>query len=161
MGENSAEVRFGGDASGEVSAAGEAAKAVKDAVGHMTETLGSLGNTFGAVKGMFLGLTAALGSFAVIKEASDETLKFTKEANALGRALNVSANEAAVLIDALEDIGSNRDEYTGAFVHFARQLKTNGAELRAMGVDVEALKNGTKSSNQVFREALQNVSQYK
>ena len=161
MSENSAEVKFGGDASGAVSASADAAKAVKDAVGHMTETLGSLGNSFGAVKGMLLGLTAALGSFAVIKEASDETLKFTKEANALGRALNVSANEAAVLIDALEDIGSNGDEYTGAFVHFARQLKTNGAELRAMGVDVDALKNGTKSSNEVFREALQIVSQYK
>lgn len=161
MSENSAEVKFGGDASGAITASQQAAIAIKEAVGGMTSSLGSLGNAFGAVKGMFLGLTAALGSFAVIKEASDETLKFTKEANALGRALNVSANEAAVLIDALEDIGSNGDEYTGAFVHFARQLKTNGAELRAMGVDVEALKNGTKRSNEVFREALQIVSQYK
>lgn len=157
---NSAEVRFGGDASGAITAAQQAAIAVKEAVGGMTITLGSLGESFASVKGMFAGLAAALG-VAVIKNAADETLHFTKEANALGRALNVSANEAAVLIDALEDIGSNGDEYTGAFVHFARQLKTNGAELRAMGVDVDALKNGTKDSNQVFREALQIVSQYK
>lgn len=161
MSENSTEVKFGGDASGAAAAAAEAARAVKEAVGGMTASLGSLGNAFGSVKGMFIGLTAALGSFAVFKEAADETLKFTKEANALGRSLNVSANEAAVLIDALEDIGSNADEYSGAFMHFARQLKNNGAELRAMGVDVEALKNGTKSSNEVFREALQIVSQYK
>lgn len=161
MSENTTEVKFGGDASGAAAAAAEAARAVKEAVGGMTASLGSLGNAFGSVKGMFIGLTAALGSFAVFKEAADETLKFTKEANALGRSLNVSANEAAVLIDALEDIGSNADEYSGAFMHFARQLKNNGAELRSMGVDVDALKNGTKSSNEVFREALQIVSQYK
>ena len=97
MSENSTEVKFGGDASGAAAAAAEDARAVKEAVGGMTASLGSLGNAFGSVKGMFIGLTAALGSFAVFKEAADETLKFTKEANALGRSLNVSANEAAVL----------------------------------------------------------------
>ena len=161
MSDNTAEIKFGGDASGASAAAAEAAKAVKDAAVGMAESLGSLGNAFGSVKGMFLGLTAALAGLAVFKDAADETLKFTKEANALGRALNISANEAAILNDALEDIGSSGEEYSGAFMHFARQLKTNGEELRSMGVDVAALKNGTKDSNEVFREALQIVSQYK
>lgn len=161
MADNSAEVRFGGDASGASAAAAEAAKAVKEAVGQMQSGLGSLGEAFSAVTGMFAGLTAVLAGGAAFKEAVQETRQMTQEAVSLSRILGVTAAEASILNVALDDIRSSGEAYSTAFLHFARQLRQNGDALKQMGVDTDALKNGTKSSNQVFQEALQIVSKYK
>jgi uncharacterized protein YukE len=158
---NSAEVRFGGDASGASAAAAEAAKAVKEAVGQMQNGLGSLGEAFSSVKGMFAGLTAVLAGGAAFKEAVQETRQMTQETVSLSRILGVAASEASVLNVALDDIRSNGEAYSGAFIHFARQLRNNSDALKQMGVDTDALKNGTKSSNDVFMEALKIVSRYK
>lgn len=161
MADNTAEVRFGGDASGAKQAAQEAARAVKDSVGEMKSHFGLLGDSIGSLTSMFAGMAAVVAGGALFKDAVQETMSFTKEANGLARALGISATEASVLNIALGDIYSSAEEYQGAFMHFARQLRTNGDELKAMGVDVESLKNGTKSSNEVFREAIKIVSEYK
>lgn len=158
---NSAEVRFGGDASGASAAAAEAAKAVKDAVGQMQTGLGSLTEAFSSVKGMFAGLTAVLAGGAAFKEAVQETRQMTAETVSLSRILGIAASEASILNVALDDIRSNGEAYSGAFIHFARQLRNNSDALKQMGVDTDALKNGTKSSNDVFTEALQIVGKYK
>lgn len=158
---NSAEVRFGGDASGASAAAAEAAKAVKEAVGQMQTGLGSLTEAFSSVKGMFAGLTAVLAGGAAFKEAVQETRQMTAETVSLSRILGIAASEASILNVALDDIRSNGEAYSGAFIHFARQLRNNSDALKAMGVDTDALKNGTKSSNDVFLEALKIVSRYK
>ena len=158
---NSAEVRFGGDASGASAAAAEAAKAVKEAVGQMQHGLGSLGEAFESVSGMFAGLTAILAGGTAFKEAIQETRQMTAEAVSLSRILGITAAEASILNVALDDIRSSGEAYSTAFIHFARQLRQNGDALKQMGVDTDALKNGTKSSNQVFQEALQIVSKYK
>lgn len=159
--QNSAEVKFGGDASGASAAAAEAARAVKEAVGQMQHGLGSLGEAFSAVTGMFAGLTAVLAGGAAFKEAVQETRQMTQEAVSLSRILGITAAEASILNVALDDIRSSGEAYSTAFLHFARQLRQNGDALKQMGVDTDALKNGTKSSNQVFQEALQIVSKYK
>lgn len=161
MADNSTEVRFGGDASGAITAAQQAAVALKESVSGMTETLGSLGDAFASINTMFAGLAAILAGGAVFKEAVQKTIEMTKEANSLARILGITATEASVLAVALDDIRSSGDEYAGAFLHFARQLRQNGDAMKQMGVDTNALKNGTKSSNEVFQEALQVVSQYK
>jgi len=158
---NSAEVRFGGDASGASAAAAEAARAVKEAVGQMQNGLGSLGEAFSSVKGMFAGLTAVLAGGTAFKEAVQETRQMAQEAVSLSRILGIAASEASVLNVALDGIRSNGEAYSGAFIHFARQLRNNSDALKAMGVDTDALKNGTKSSNDVFLEALKIVSRYK
>lgn len=158
---NSAEVRFGGDASGASAAAAEAARAVKEAIGQMQNGLGSLGEAFSSVKGMFAGLTAVLAGGTAFKEAVQETRQMAQEAVSLSRILGIAASEASVLNVALDDIRSNGEAYSGAFIHFARQLRNNSDALKAMGVDTDALKNGTKSSNDVFLEALKIVSRYK
>lgn len=159
--DNSAEVKFGGDASGAQKAAQDAAKAVKEAVGGMKESLGALGETFEKVTGMFGKLAGVVAGGALFREAISETMALTREANGLARALGETTSHASVLAVALGDIGSSAEEYQGAFLHFARQLRNNSDELKAMGVNVDAFKAGQKTSNELFREAIQIVSGYK
>jgi hypothetical protein len=116
---------------------------------------------FKQVTERFAVMAAVVAGGAAFKEFINETNKLNGEATKLSKTLGITATDAGTLNTALGDIGSSADEYSGAFLKFNRQLRNNSEEMKAMGVDVDALKNGQKDSNQVFQESIRLIAQYK
>lgn len=123
--------------------------------------MGEVTGIFGKVLERFTAMAAVVGGGAAFKHVIDETNTLNAEAMKLSRTLGITGEDAGTLNTALDDIGTDADTYTGAFLKFNRALRTNSDEMRALGVDVDGLKNGQKDSNQVFMEAIQIVAQYK
>jgi hypothetical protein len=127
-----------------------------------------LKDKIGEVQGIFKELTerfalvaAAVAGGAAFKEFIGETNQLNAEATKLSRTLGITGEDAGTLNTALGDIGSDADTYTAAFLKFNRQLRSNSDTMRALGVDVDGLRSGQKSSNEVFQEAIKIVGQYK
>jgi len=130
-------------------------------IGDLQSKLKDVGGLFGALTDKFAVLAAVVGGGAAFKSFIDETNKLNSEASKLSRTLGITGAEAGVLNLALGDIGADADTYTGAFLKFNRALRSQGEEMRALGVDVDGLRSGQKTSNEVFQESLQIVARYK
>lgn len=130
---------------------------IADLKGKVDEVLG----VFGGLTSKFAQMAAVVGGGVAFKKFIDETIAINGEAMKLSKMLGITGDEAGTLNTALGDIGSSADTYTGAFLKFTRQLQNNSEEMRAMGVDVDALKNGTKDSNQVFQESIKLIDGYR
>jgi hypothetical protein len=128
------------------------------------DQVGGLFKTFGE---QFAALTAVVAGGAAFKEFISAADRLNSSAERMSRTLGISAGEAGAISMAVDDVaasmgigGATAETYTGAFLKFNRQLRMNSDEMRAMGVDVDALASGQKTSNQVFQEALQIVGKY-
>lgn len=126
-----------------------------------------LTSVFSVATKSFMALTAVAAGGAAFSSFVEEANKLNSEAERVSRTLNITANEAGRLAMAVGDVASTMgssatiETYEGAFQKFNRTLRTNSEELKSLGVDVDALKNGQKSSNDVFMEALKIVGEYK
>lgn len=116
---------------------------------------------FSRLNGVMAAVGGVLAGGAAFKSAIDETRKLAAESNQLSRALGLSVEEASILNLALGDIGSSADEYTGAFIHFARQLKENEEGLQAMGLKTRDANGHLRDSRTLMSEAVGIVGQYK
>lgn len=134
MSENSAEIKFGGDASGASAAAAEAARAVKEAVTGMQASLGTLGSTFSSLTGMFAGLTAALAGGHMFKEVLSASAEWNSEVVKLSKTLGITTESASVLAVALDHIGVSSATYSQAAVAMTRQLTNNSQAFLTLGV---------------------------
>jgi hypothetical protein len=130
---------------------------IADLKGKVDEVLGM----FGKITAVIAGIGAAAAGGEAFQKFIDKTNELNSEAVKLSKILGITGEAAGTLNTALGDIGSDADTYTNAFLHFNRQLRQNADEMKAMGVDVDALKSGQKDSNQVFQEALAIVGTYK
>ncbi len=107
------------------------------------------------------GIAAALGGGALFKAGISEANKLAGEAGRLSRALDITTDEASVLNTALGDIYSDSDTYIGAFQKFAQQLRTNEDGIKELGVRTRDTNGNLRDSNDLFREALAKVNEYK
>jgi hypothetical protein len=123
--------------------------------------MGELGGVIGNIVDKFVGLAAIAAGGAAFKAFIDETVKLNTEALQLSKTLGITGEEAGTLNTALGDIGSDADTYSAAFLKFTRAIRNNGDELKALGVDVDAVASGQKTSNEVFVESLGLFQQYK
>lgn len=129
--------------------------------------LGEVTGIFGEVTKRFAALAAVMAGGAAFKAFVDEANQANIAAEKMSRTLGITADEAGVLAVAIDDIASKMgveagpETYTAAFLKFNRALASSSDELKALGVDVDAVKNGTKSSNEVFLESLQLFNEYK
>lgn len=130
-------------------------------VDDVTSKLGQVGQVFDGVSKKFAAMAAVVAGGAAFKSFIDEALRINAEASKLSKTLGITGEEAATLNTALGDIGSDSDAYSAAFLKFTRSLRTGGDELKALGVDVDALRSGQKDSNQVFQESLKIVGAYR
>lgn len=136
---------------------------IDDLRGKMTEVAG----IFDSLASKFKTLAAVVAGGAAFKAFIDEANQTNIAAEKMSRTLGITADEAAILGVAIDDVASKMgasagpETYTQAFLKFNRALRSNRDEMRAMGVDVDALANGSKTSNQVFEESLQIVGRYK
>jgi len=132
------------------------------------ELKGSVTGGFNAIAGVverFRGvlgtLTAALGGGALWHEAISDSNEFTASVTRLSKTMGITSAEASVLAVALHRIGSDPDSYIGAFTRFERQIRANGPALEALGVDLASLRDGTKTTDEVFQESIGILEQYK
>lgn len=129
--------------------------------------LGEVNGLFGEVTSKFAAMAAVVAGGAAFKSFIDEANNLNVAAEKMSRTLGISASEANILAVAIDDIGAKMgvaagpETYTGAFLKFNRTLRTSSDELRKLGVDVDGLQSGQKTSNQVFQEALGIVGTYK
>lgn len=129
---------------------------IDDLKSKMDEVMG----IFGKVTERFAAMAAIVAGGAAFKAFIDDANKLNGEAMKLSMSLGVTGEEAGTLNTLLGEVGSDADTYTSAFTKFNRQLRHNSDEMKALGVDVEGVKNGTKSSNEAFVEALAIGNQY-
>lgn len=116
---------------------------------------------FGSLTKAFVGLAAVVAGGAAFKSFIDSTNEANAEAVKLSKTLNITGEAAGTLVTALDDVGVSADVYAASFTKFNRAIRSNSDELRAMGVDVDAVKNGTKSSTEVFEDAIRTLGKYK
>lgn len=136
---------------------------IADLKSKVDEVMGTLGK----VTTVFAEMAAVVAGGEAFKEFISTASEMNAAAERMSRTLGITAAEAGDIGVAIKDVGArmgvgsaSADTYTQAFVHFTRTLRTGGDAAKAMGVDVDALKNGTKTSNQVFQESLGIISRY-
>lgn len=163
MSENTQEtaVKITGDGSSAVEAMKTASNAVTGGVEAMKSGLASLGEAFGKVQGYFAALVAVVAGGKFFKEAISESNKLTGETMRLARTLGITAEEATTLNTALGDIYSDSETYVGAFQKFTMQLRRNEEGLQAMGLQTRDAAGHLRNGNEVFKEAIGIVGQYK
>ena len=148
MAENDVNVRFGAQ------------------IDDLKSKVGEVQNIFKDLTQRFVVLAAAAAGGAAFSNFIDEANQMNIAAEKASRTIGITASEAGILAVAIDDIAAkmgttaNLDTYTSSFMKFNRMLKANSEDLKKMGVDVDGLKNGTKTSNQLFEEALQIVPKY-
>lgn len=129
--------------------------------------MGEVTNIFGEVTKRFAIMAAAVAGGAAFKAFIDEANQANVAAEKMARTLGITADEAGVLAVAIDDIAAKMgveagpETYTQAFLKFNRALRSSSDELKAYGVDVDAVKNGTKTSNEVFLESLRLFNEFK
>jgi len=138
------------------------------AAGKVVEVAGTLPPAFRVVTGAVVAAGAAIATGFAAKKFADEANIVNAEAEKMARTLGITASEAGTIAVAINDVGSelgiagaSAEAYTGAFLKFNRMLRSSSDELKAMGVDVDAVANGQKTSNEVFQEAIKIVGEYK
>lgn len=143
-------------------------KTVEDVAGKLTgmtdqvnSQFGQLGKMFEEVQSKLLLITGIIAGGKFFKEAINEANKLTGEAMNLSKRLGITAEEAAALNTALGDIYSDSETYIGAFDKFAKQLRTNEQGLKDMGLQTRDANGHLRDSNDLFREALGVVGEYK
>jgi hypothetical protein len=102
---------------------------------------------FGKVNIAIAAITTALAGGAAFKSAVEETVNMTKEANALGKSLGISATEASILNIALGDIYQSSDTMLAANKAMTKQLVSNEDAFKSLGV-------ATRDQNGHYRNSL-------
>lgn len=126
----------------------------ESAVGRMTGPLAALQKTFMAVASVFAG-------GAVFKEAVAQAVLFTEESTKLARAMGISASEASVLREALEQGNTSQEEFVGASKGLAKQLRTNEDALQAMGLKTRDATGALRPLTDLTLEAIGVLTSYK
>lgn len=150
-----------GDATGYVASLERAAAATNASSAAIKTQLESVGAAFAAVQSKLMMLAAVVAGGAFFKDAIAASNKLAGEQMGLAKRLGISGEQASALNTALTSIGSDSDTYIGAFDKFAKQLKTNEAGLKDMGIQTRDANGNLRDSNTLFTEALGTVGKYK
>jgi hypothetical protein len=107
------------------------------------------------------GLLAAWKVGEVLKDAVNESSKFTNEANKLARTLGITTTEASGLSVALGDIYSDSATFTGAASMLGRQLRQNEDALKAVGLQTRDASGGYRNLNDLMMDSIKVINGYK
>jgi len=139
----------------------DAADSAKNAASNIESNFKKVGDAFGAVQKQLLILAGLVAGGSFFKEAISASNQLTGETMKLSKMLGITGEEAATLRTALDDIGSNGDDYVATFTKFARQLKSNEEGLQSLGLQTRDANGNLRDSNTLFNEALHSVGEYK
>jgi hypothetical protein len=96
-----------------------------------------------------------------VRRAFEATARLALESEVLGRTLGVTAGEASILKDALNQISSSGEAYSSAFVHFNRQLRANEDSMNALGLATKDANGHTRDSQAIMQDAFKVIQQYR
>lgn len=185
-GDNKVQVEFGASTEGVEKGSTTAAQAIEGAVERMKSAMGGAGTSVQGMHGQFatafegmktsvtgfLGhfggigtavaaVTAVLAGGALFKGAVDETMKFAGESAKLARQLGITATEAGVWNIALGDVYLSAEEAGTAAAGLARQVRTNEAALKDMGLVTREANGELRPTTDLLRDAGRMVGTYR
>lgn len=165
---NDIEVRLGTSLGDLERGMDQAAQSVEDGAQRMDGSLKTAGDSMSGVSttvraafASVAAVAAAAFSFVAIKNASDETVKYTEAAMDLGRAMGVSATDASVWISVLDDIGATQGELSAASRGLTMNLLKNEDGLNAMGLATRDANGKLRPMNDLMLDAIAVVNSYK
>lgn len=136
-----------------ISAMNQFSKDSSKELDHATEPLSTMAKKFA-------GLAAVIGSGAIFKEAIDDTVKFTKEVNALGRVLGVNSAEATAWNVALGDIYQDADSLIGAVGKLTRVVAEDEENLNKLGIATRDANGHLREQGQIFLDVTGYLSKF-
>ena len=146
----------------------QAAKSVEDGAQRMdgslktaSDSMSGVSTTVRSAFASVAAVAAAAFSFVAIKNAADETVKYTEAAMDLGRAMGVSATDASVWISVLDDIGATQGELSAASRGLTMKLRENEDSLNAMGLATRDANGKLRPMNDLMLDAIAVVNSYK
>lgn len=165
---NDIEVKIAANAADLQRGMDQAAKSVEDGAQRMDGSLKTAGDSMSGVAttvrsafASVAAVAAAAFSFVAIKNAADETVKYTEAAMDLGRAMGVSATDASVWISVLDDIGATQGELSAASRGLTKNLTKNEDSLNAMGLATRDANGKLRPMNDLMLDAIAVVNSYK
>lgn len=114
-----------------------------------------------ALQSKFVAIGALLAGGAVFKEAIAETVKFTEESMKLGEALGISAGQASILREALEQGNTSQDEFVNAAKGLLKQVRENESGLNDMGLKTRDATGHLRPLNELTMDAIQVLNGYR
>ncbi len=99
------------------------------------------------LNGVMFAITATLAGGEAFKKAVEETVKMTKEAGALSKALGITVTEASILNVALDDCHISSESMFAANKALTKQLVSNEDAFKSLGV-------ATRDQNGHYRNSL-------
>ncbi len=146
----------------------QAAQSVENGAQRMDGSLKTAGDSMSVVSSTVrsafasvAAVAAAAFSFVAIKNAADETAKYTESAMDLGRAMGVSASQASVWIAVIDDIGASQGELSAASRGLTMKLRENEEALNAMGLKTRDAAGNLRPMNDLMLDAIAVVNSYK
>lgn len=122
---------------------------------------GGMMGPLSALQSKFVAIGALLAGGAVFKEAIAETVKFTEESTKLGEALGISAGQASILREALEQGNTSQDEFVTAAKGLLKQVRENESGLNAMGLKTRDAAGQLRPLNDLTMDAIQVLNGYR
>lgn len=114
-----------------------------------------------ALQSKFVAIGALLAGGAVFKEAMAETVKFTEESMKLGEALGISAGQASILREALEQGNTSQDEFVIAAKGLLKQVRQNESGLNDMGLKTRDAAGHLRPLTELTMDAIQVLNGYR
>lgn len=109
----------------------------------------------------FVAAGTVLAGGAVFKAAAEQAALTAEESIKLGRALGISAGEASVLREALQQGNTSQEEFVGAAKGLAKQLVENESGLNAMGLKTRDAAGNLRPLNELTLDAIGVLNGYK
>lgn len=161
--ENDAEVRLGANTSELTDKMKEASTSVEGSLSKMSKELTSMGAIMGAVSGVVSSLTTQLTDrlTSAVKDAAQQFSTLSKEIEGFSNATGNSLRESSIMVDSLQDLGITTQSYESLVTRVSRSIRTKEEAFTRMGVSIRDAKGELLPMNEVVRNSITALSQYK
>jgi hypothetical protein len=151
-------VQITGDATGAQVAMRQASAAVKEGTAKMREGLEGMSSVFGKLNAVMAGVAVVLAGGAAFREAVGETVKLTKEAQALGKQFGITTSQASVLSVALGDVYVTTEQAGTANNKITQTLRQNEGAFTDMGVATRDSSGHLRNSLDIMMDVNKHLS---
>src|SRR5512139_2672404 len=129
-------------------------------VSGMAGPFSGLVDVLGTVRGGFIAVAAAAATLAFSRSVN-EAAQMTESAMDLSRSMGITTNEASVLQAALEDVGASPGEFEGAAKGLSRQLRSNEADMKALGLATRDAQGNLRPMTDLVLDSVGILNQYR
>jgi hypothetical protein len=139
---NDVKLDITGDPSGLAAALEEAKTKVVEASSEMRESLETINESFNKINETIVAFTAVLAGAGAFGEIIASTTNLNFQSMELGKQFGISATQASVLKEALNQTFLTQDQFSAAGARLTRTLSTNEVAVRDLGVETREASGG-------------------